>query len=573
MRADFSPNQKNIWVRFPYDHHLVRKAKRVPGARFVPEEKGGPAWSYPLELKTARILREELGYSLSFSQPLIDWGKAERAHLKQQREMSLQEDATPKRLPPALASYLRPYQRADVVAMADHSMINANEPGLGKTVEVIAAVHEMFTPGCNLVIAPMISHELVWEREIMAHHPTSIIFTGSTPAQRRQAASDLFNLHDQFYTEDMWLLINPATVKMPEVAPLLQSMKWKSVTIDEFHTMGLSNPNTDFFKTLRRIPFERMWALSGTPFGGRAISMWAVLNMMYPKQYGSRWRWARQWLKVTSNGFGLNIGDLIDMREPEFWRAHAGHVLRRTKKEHLPDLPPKTIHHMTVKMTPKQAKQYAKFEADAEIKIDGRRITGLGALAEFALLKFFAFSACDIKGKKQQLHPTEDSGKLEGLMGMLAHQGVDTGGAPTVITTQSSRIAVLTHRYLSRKLKGKVLLITGATKPADRKAAVNDFQAGKAVVLIMTTQMGGVSITLDKAESIHILDETWNPADQQQAEDRVHRGNTDHPVDVYYWRTEGTVEQYIFEVNGQKRITDDNILDIHRKAALASGRA
>ena len=112
-----------------------------------------------------------------------------------------------------------------------------------------------------------------------------------------------------------------------------------------------------------------------------------------------------------------------------------------------------------------------------------------------------------------------------------------------------------------------VAKITGDTKGKDRVRIQREFQSGTGPrVVCMTTTAGGVSITLDKADTCHILDETWNPDDQEQLEDRIHRISRIHQVTCYYYRSRNTVEQYIQDTTATKSKLNEIILDVHRRA-------
>ena len=107
-----------------------------------------------------------------------------------------------------------------------------------------------------------------------------------------------------------------------------------------------------------------------------------------------------------------------------------------------------------------------------------------------------------------------------------------------------------------------VVKITGGTQK--RAEVKRSFQAGEARVCVLNTKAGGVSIDLDMADSVFIMDETWNPDDQEQAEDRAHRASRIHQVTCYYLRTMGTLEQYIKEVTDAKGRINKKTLDARR---------
>jgi hypothetical protein len=138
--ASLSPDGKRIEVRFPYNPTLAEDFKEiVPGASWSRSRR---AWLVSLDLTTGRRLREAFGAGLRLTPELRRWGKAERRRLALLRQLSQAPSARLARVDrelPALAEKLsrRPYQAADIARMARSNALNANEPGTGKTIEVI----------------------------------------------------------------------------------------------------------------------------------------------------------------------------------------------------------------------------------------------------------------------------------------------------------------------------------------------------------------------------------------------------------------------------------------------------
>jgi SNF2 family DNA or RNA helicase len=80
----------------------------------------------------------------------------------------------------------------------------------------------------------------------------------------------------------------------------------------------------------------------------------------------------------------------------------------------------------------------------------------------------------------------------------------------------------------------------------------------------MNSKAGGVSITLDAADEVHILDELDNPEENEQLEDRAHRASREHQVTIYYYRSEGTIDTNIGEAVEGKRQEQHRVLDERR---------
>lgn len=582
VTAELTGDGRSIEVWFPYSAGAVHAIKTVPGARFVPREKGGPCWRIPKTIKSGRLLREAFGAGMKLGPNLRAWGRAAVREERELKALAMADDGSLQRLPsvlPNLAAALYPYQRADVLFMARNNVINANEPGLGKTLETIAAAHEMEPgSGARLVFAPTTALRSVWEAEI-TRWTDDLVLTGDTPEARRTAISRAVELQRQ--GTSLWLVLNTEMARLPHPDPKtpaartkaanadalmneLLSINWDVMVVDEFHKAGLRDPKSATHMALSVLAKAsgRRFALSGTPTGGVPLNLWGVLNWLSKEQFGSKWQWAKQWLQVNHNGFGHDIGDILPGRQRQFYEDHSPYLIRRTKAEVLPELPPKQYVDVWCDMTPKQSKQYAKMEADAEMIIGDQRVAALSILAEYTRLRQIAGAACQIKNGG--VAPTTSSGKLTPLLENVRRRV--EAGEQVVVASQFSKMCDMLASVLRRE-GYNVKLITGATKQTDRTETIKDFQAEDSAtqVAVISTHAAGVALTLDKADSMHVMDETWNPDDQVQLEDRIHRASRMHQVTVYNYRTRGTMEETIHQLGIDKAITAANILDVHRK--------
>src|SRR5690606_4943973 len=75
-------------------------------------------------------------------------------------------------------------------------------------------------------------------------------------------------------------------------------------------------------------------------------------------------------------------------------------------------------------------------------------------------------------------------------------------------------------KQLQKKIKGS-RLITGEISKENRAKTVKSFQAGKTKVILANIKAAGTGLTLDKGETVIFLDKEFNPADNEQAEDRI----------------------------------------------------
>ncbi|KAK4372081.1 hypothetical protein RND71_007465 [Anisodus tanguticus] len=89
--------------------------------------------------------------------------------------------------------------------------------------------------------------------------------------------------------------------------------------------------------------------------------------------------------------------------------------------------------------------------------------------------------------------------------------------------------------------------LDGTTKAPDRLKIVNDFQEGRgAPIFLLTSQVGGLGLTLTKADRVIVVDPAWNPSTDNQSVDRAYRIGQMKDVVVYRLMTCGTVEEKIY---------------------------
>lgn len=102
----------------------------------------------------------------------------------------------------------------------------------------------------------------------------------------------------------------------------------------------------------------------------------------------------------------------------------------------------------------------------------------------------------------------------------IEHQ-LKSGINPIVGFTDHLASVKLIYEKLATKVKIRV--ITGATPMKERKSIVEQFQNGKIEVLVGTIGAMGTGITLTKSNLAIFNDRSWVPADNMQAEKRIHR--------------------------------------------------
>lgn len=89
--------------------------------------------------------------------------------------------------------------------------------------------------------------------------------------------------------------------------------------------------------------------------------------------------------------------------------------------------------------------------------------------------------------------------------------------------------------------------IDGDTEISLREQMCIDFNKDPSIFCaLLTTKVGGFGLNLTGADRAIILDPDWNPANDNQAVDRVFRIGQKKDVIVYRLVTMGTIEEKIY---------------------------
>jgi SNF2 family DNA or RNA helicase len=628
-----------IAVYFKYDQIDVDNIKTIRGRRWDPDARH---WTVPMDMKSARRLREIFGERMRLGNAMRVWAKEQVKFERNFRSLGNANDAellnTPKPILDVIAGRPfehpsipknhalrksrpeRSYQRADIRMMSMANVVNANDVGTGKTIEVVGAIYEgLIYPKPILVIAPRRTLVNTWQTEFERFSDYKV-WASETPGQRQaymeHIATDLegeerngnvvcliaedvrFNKgydikdrdilgevakHDELHAcsdyKGNWY-----NYKNPTQRDFYQ-IEWGAIIIDEFHDVGLPNRNSLFSISINKMKAERKWPMSATPIGGKPRRLWPILNYLDPKQYTSEWNWIYEYLEVTEDevymkgGRGRkrkvhNVGGIAD--EEKFNNDHKLRIIRRTKKDALPGLPDAVEIIVPTPMTGKQLKQYQQFDEDHEIVIGKKRLSGSIVLSQYKRLRQMANTTLGWDEKNKPV-ATSDSCKLPHLAERLNENGVRKvdyePGARAYIGVLDLGFMWVVHEMLTNMgIENDVL--HGGTK--DSKPLIDRFNSGgdKPYVIVMTVKTGGTGLNLERAGSAHALDEEWDPDIMHQFFGRGDRGARDTALKCYIYRTPDSIQEYVAEVAANKVLNNNTILDYVKEIeALKRGEA
>ncbi|KAM3320528.1 protein PHOTOPERIOD-INDEPENDENT EARLY FLOWERING 1 isoform X1 [Capsicum chacoense] len=151
-----------------------------------------------------------------------------------------------------------------------------------------------------------------------------------------------------------------------------------------------------------------------------------------------------------------------------------------------------------------------------------------------------------------------DCGKLQELAGLLRR--LKSEGHRALIFTQMTKMLDVLEAFIN--LYGYTYMrLDGSTPPEERQTLMQRFNTNPKIFLfILSTRSGGVGINLVGADTVIFYDSDWNPAMDQQAQDRCHRIGQTREVHIYRLISESTIEENILKKANQKRALDDLVI-------------
>lgn len=329
-------------------------------------------------------------------------------------------------------------------------------------------------------------------------------------------------------------------------------------------------------------------AMSGTPFRSKPHQIWSTLNWLDSVRWSAKWSFLEKFWKVSKGGYGgsYSIGELIEGREDMLNAELSDVMIRRTREQVRGDLPPKNypsnvqdridlVPGIYLPMTAEQERYYRSMEKEGEAAIEGGTLTAIGVLAEYTRLKQFA-GAPGILDLDGRFVPKAAGNKYEWILEFMEELGLpDRPSTKIVIASQFTsmlnafaggvRDAFGAERREPRMGLGtRMGMITGESR--DRKGTWEMFETPDSGmdVLWINTKAGGSAITLDAADVMVLLDETWVDDEQQQLEGRIDNRQPERriaPRSYYYLRSFGTVEESIARRNAEAKAASARLLD------------
>jgi SNF2 family DNA or RNA helicase len=435
---------------------------------------------------------------------------------------------------------LRLYQEEDVYYLKHRgSCLVLNEPRTGKTPTMITLLKSLGTKR-NLVICPS-SLVLNWAKEFKQWYPEIEVYAVTGTKAKRSSKYGKFTVGQMnkykvlIVSKDTWKL--DANVD----SMMIGNYPFDTAIVDEAHF--LRNYKSKQSEAIFKIKANYRFPLTGTPTVSHGSDIYGLLHFINPKQYTSYWQFTERYWEIQDNGWGKEIANLKKKRENELRRLMTLNSVQRKRQDVMQWLPKAQHQTIPVQLEGKQLKLYNQmldtFMADdeeTEHEIDTmNKLSQLMRLRQLCLdPRLLGF---DVRGSKTDT-------LLE-----WAENNTD----PFVVMTTFSSYFELVKPELE-KLGKKVEVIDGSVTKSNRQRIVEDFQSGKVDILLANIIAAGTGLTLDRSDTIIFLDKSFNPADNEQAQDRIVPTTETryHPINIISFIAQGTIDERVNEILDRK---------------------
>ncbi|XP_044538517.1 DNA excision repair protein ERCC-6-like [Gracilinanus agilis] len=477
--------------------------------------------------------------------------------------------------------------------------ILADDMGLGKTVQIIAFLSAMFDAEFVRHVLLIMPSSLIstWIKEFAKWTPGMRVatFHGSSKSERTKNLTRIQRKNGVAITTYQMLINNWQQLSQMDGKEFV----WDYLILDEAHKIKSSSTKSS--RIARCIPVKNRILLTGTPIQNNLYELWSLFDFAcqgsllgtsktFKIEYENPITRAREKDATTGEkALGFKISEnLMTLIKPYFLRRTKEDVQKKRASDkqsilpekdpgggdvcEMPSLSRKNEFIIWVRLVPLQEEIYRKFVSLNHIK--QLLIETRSPLAELNVLKklcdhprLLSARACSLLGLKgsslsggdesQLVHSDtridqiphdslmQESGKVIFLLALLKR--LQDEGHQTLVFSQSRKLLDIIERLLKAE-NFKTLRIDGTvTHLSERQRRIDLFQQSRGVsVFLLTSQVGGVGLTLTAATRVVIFDPSWNPATDAQAVDRVYRIGQKKNVVVYRLITCGTVEEKIY---------------------------
>ncbi len=416
----------------------------------------------------------------------------------------------------------RKYQQTAIEFGTAKNLLLSDQMGLGKSLSAIEICKQVFRqynlPA--LIVCPK-GIRLQWQSMILDQDPQAMVAI---------ASDDPFWLKHSVATLDYLIIHYEALVKYNAI---LAKHQFSTIVVDEAHR--IKNRKAQRTVAVKTLKAARKIALTGTPFDKDAGEIWSILNWLDPKEFSSYWKFVENHItfdivKIGKPGTptAREFKNNPRIKDPKiFTTMLRPHMLRRTKKLVMPELPPLQVTHIPIELHPKQRIAYdaIKNVKDMEVSFDELPEP---MFIEFALTKLVRLLQC--ASDPSGLDLLAPSAKLEWLQEWIS----DHPHEPVLIFSRYRKTAERVFKAI-----GADTLVMGGSE------LKQPLMASRRIVATIAAMAEGYD--LGHVGTVIYIDAEWSSILMQQSLERIDRGNNVIAKQAIFLHAVNTVDDLVYK--------------------------
>jgi len=440
---------------------------------------------------------------------------------------------------------LFPYQQAGVLFAYQHGrVILGDEMGLGKTIQAIATA-ELFRRELGiskiLILAPT-SLKYQWKTEIekFTKEEAKAIEGNAIIRQREHregtATYKIASYHAALFD----------SAAMDEAG-------YDLIILDE--AQRIKNWRTKIAQSVRRIRSRNVLVLTGTPIENNLEELYGLVQFVDPFALGPRHLFFPRYQTTDDNGRVIGYENLGEIRQ-----LLAERLIRRSKKQVLPQLPKRSDKNLVVPMTQQQREMHREYaDQVAKLVLKWQRMKFLDEQDRQKLLKNLNLMrmVCDSTYIVDQ--STNYQTKIDELRNILS-EILEMDGEKVVVFSQWVRMNDLVAKAL-QEMDVEFRYLHGGIPGKDRGKLYTEFNEMPTVRVFLSTDAGGVGLNLQSAAWLINLDIPWNPGTLEQRIGRIYRLGQEKPVNIINLVAQESIEHNLLGVIQFKKSMAAGVLD------------
>jgi SWI/SNF-related matrix-associated actin-dependent regulator of chromatin subfamily A-like protein 1 len=421
--------------------------------------------------------------------------------------------------------------------VASKKIINGDQMGLGKTVQTIMSIEKSQAFPCIVVCPASLKYNWQKEIEMWTNHKALILSNETKKSFIYFYQANLVHYFIVNYESISKFFVSEnftqQKFELKDVVFKPEKNFFKSIVFDEAHR--LNNPLTRQTKLSYGLSYQKEYCylLTGTPIVNKVNDLASLLCFVDGiNSFGGYTKFLETYQNANSQklkdlGEKIRLNNLYIRRE----KSQVLELPEKTRQLLLVEIDNKTEYYTAQNDLAGYLKEY-KNKTDKEIRKSMRG---------------------EVMVRLSELRQCAARGKMYAVKELIQN----------CIDNDEKTIIFGVHKEILKSIRDefKSLYIAGEVSSEQRQAAVEKFQNDEnEKTFVLSLKSGGVGLTLTAGRIEIFVEMWWNPATNEQAEDRGHRIGQKRDVHCIYPVAKGTVDEYLWKLVEDKRNVANSVM-------------